>query len=99
MMTSFDALPSGPGTFRVETSAGTVHIIIRQDGRLTWERRPAEGTYIGRYDGEAIHLSLLGDGWVIGGTGYLEVADSSYLEGGTWHRTGQIVSICTGVQE
>jgi hypothetical protein len=78
--------------YRVETSSGTVHVIAI-DGWLRWERRPAPGSSTARYDNRTVALSVLGDGWCVGGQGYLEVSDETYMSGKTWHRTATIISI------
>lgn len=92
LTSGYDRLPAEPGVYRVETVSGTVHIIDRR-GRATWERRPAPGSARAAYDGRAAVLSRLGQGWEVGGQGYLEVSDETYLTGKTWHMTSTITSI------
>ena len=92
MANELNALPSKPGIYRIETVSGTVHI-ISTIGRATWERRPAAGAGVARYDYRAATLSELGPGWEIGSRGQLVVADETYGSGATWHVTAPIVAI------
>lgn len=91
-MSSFESLPTEPGRYRVDTISGTVHI-IDSTGRLCWERRPLVGSMRSAYDNQSVVLSILGPGWQVGGQGYLEVSDETYLTGKTWHLTSTITSI------
>ena len=88
----YQKLPTAHGVYRVDTASGTNHIITI-DGWLRWERKPALGSSAARYDNRAVALSVLGDGWCVGGQGYLEVSDETYMSGKTWHRTATIISI------
>jgi hypothetical protein len=92
LTSGYDRLPTEPGVYRVETASGTVHIIDLR-GRATWERRPAPGSMTAAYDGRTVVLSQLDQGWEVGGQGYLEVSDETYLTGKTWHVTSTITSI------
>ena len=78
--------------YRIDTASGTSHVITI-DGWLRWERRPAPGSSAARYDFQTVALSFLGDGWYVGGRGYLEVSDETYMSGKTWHQTAAIISI------
>jgi hypothetical protein len=88
----YHKLPSEPGVYRVETVSGTVHIIDLR-GRAMWERRPAPEAKNAAYDKRSVVLSRLGPGWEVGGQGYLEVSDETYLTGKTWHLTSTITAI------
>jgi len=90
-MSQYEKLPTEPGVYRVTTHTGTVHIIDTVAG--TWERRPSPRSAPFVYDHQKAPLSSLGSGWEVGGLGHLEVADETYLGGGTWHRTSFIASI------
>jgi len=91
-------LPSTPGTYRVETYSGTVHIISTLHG--TWERRPAPGSQPFHYDYRKAPISALSLDWEVGGLGHIDVADETYGSGATWHRTSIIVSITDeGIQD
>jgi hypothetical protein len=92
LTSGYDRLPTEPGVYRVETVSGTVHIIDLR-GRATWERRPTPGSMKAAYDGRTVVLSQLDQGWEVGGQGYLEVSDETYLTGKTWHVTSTITSI------
>lgn len=92
-MTSFGSLPSEPGRYRVDTISGTVHIVDSTGGRICWERRPTLASMGAAYDNRLVVLSILGPGWQVGGQGYLEVSDETYLTGKTWHLTSTITSI------
>ena len=91
-MTAFETLPIEPGRYRIDTTSGTVHI-IDNTGRICWERRPSLGSMRSAYDNQSVVLSILGPGWHVGGQGYLEVSDETYLTGKTWHLTSTITSI------
>ena len=91
-MTNFDKLPRTFGRYRVETVAGTVHI-LEIAGRTMWERRPGPRAPSERYDYSPRILSQLGPGWEVGRQGYLVVADESYLGGATTHLTATISDI------
>ena len=91
-MTTFETLPTEPGRYRIDTNFGTVHI-IDNTGRIYWERRPCLGSMRPAYDNQPVVLSILGPGWHVGGQGYLEVSDETYLTGKTWHLTSTITSI------
>lgn len=88
----YQKLPTKHGVYRVDTASGTVHVITI-DGWLRWERQPAPGSSAATYDNRQVALSILGDGWYVGGQGYLEVSDETYMSGKTWHRTATIISI------
>jgi hypothetical protein len=90
-MSQYEKLPAEPGVYCVTTHNGTVHIIDTVAG--TWERRPSPRSAPFVYDHQKAPLSSLGSGWEVGGLGHLEVADETYLGGGTWHRTSFIASI------
>ena len=90
-MSQYEKLPAEPGVYCVTTHNGTVHIIDTVAG--TWERRPSPRSAPFVYDLQKAPLSSLGSGWEVGGLGHLEVADETYLGGGTWHRTSFIASI------
>lgn len=94
----YGRLPSTPGTYRVETYSGTVHIISTLYG--TWERRPAPGSQPFHYDYRKAPISALSLDWEVGGLGHIDVADETYGSGATWHRTSIIVSISDeGIQD
>jgi len=94
----YGRLPSTPGTYRVETYSGTVHIISTLHG--TWERRPAPGSQPFHYDYRKAPISALSLDWKVGGLGHIDVADETYVSGATWHRTSIIVSITDeGIQD
>jgi len=91
-MSQYEKLPAEPGIYRVTTRNDTVHIVDTVAG--TWERRPSPQSAPFVYDHQQAPLSALRSGWEVGGHGHLEVADETYLGGGTWHRTSLIASIC-----
>jgi hypothetical protein len=88
----YQELPTAHGIYRVDTVSGTAHIITT-DGWLRCGRRPAPGNRAAAYDNRSVTLSVLGDGWHVGGQGYLQVSDETYMSGKTWHRTSTILSI------
>jgi len=91
-MTTFETLPTETGRYRIDTNFGTVHI-INNTGRIYWERRLCLGSMRSASDNQPVVLSILGPGWHVGGQGYLEVSDETYLTGKTWHLTSTITSI------
>lgn len=91
-MTDYDELPQDTqSAIYVHTLSGAVHELRMHPG--SWRRLPAPTDAPGQFPMRRKPIFSVAGQWAVGGQGYLECADETYMTGRTWHLTSTIVRI------